>query len=59
MRAPLAPAAGTAAALAALRGAVPGIGPDRPLAPELEAAAGLVASGAVSAAVETAIGELE
>ena len=59
LRAPLAPAAGTAAAVAALRGAVPGIGPDRPLSPELEAAAGLVASGAVSAAVETAIGELE
>jgi histidine ammonia-lyase len=39
LRAPPARAAGTAAALAAVRERVPGLGPDRDLAPELEAAA--------------------
>jgi histidine ammonia-lyase len=51
LRAPLAPAAGTGAALAALRTRVPGPGPDRHLAPELEAAEALVASGELIAAV--------
>jgi histidine ammonia-lyase len=60
LRAPLEPAAGTGAAVAALRRAgVPGLGPDRWLAPELEAAERLVSSGEVVAAVETAIGELQ
>jgi len=59
LRAPLEPAAGTAAALAALREAgVPGPGPDRFVAPELEAATQLVASGAVGRAVASAIGDL-
>src|SRR5215211_5090320 len=59
LRAPLEPAAGTAAALATLREAgVPGPGPDRFVAPELEAATQLVASGAVGRAVASAIGEL-
>ena len=56
LRAPLAPAAGTGAALARLRQVVPGPGPDRFLAPELAAAKAIVASGelldAVNAAVE-------
>jgi len=57
--APLQPAAGTAAALAALRAAgVAGDGPDRWLSPELAAAERLVASGELCAAVEAAVGEL-
>jgi histidine ammonia-lyase len=59
LRAPLEPARGTGAALAALRAAgVPGPGPDRWLAPELAAAERLVASGELIAAVERSIGEL-
>lgn len=60
LRAPLAPAPATAAALAALRGAgVEGPGPDRFLAPELAAAEELIASGALLAATDAAIGPLE
>ena len=59
LRAPLEPAAGTGAAVAALRDAgVPGPGPDRWLSPEIEAARELVASGGLTAAVASAIGEL-
>ena len=59
LRAPLEPAAGTAAALRALREAgVGGAGPDRWLSPELAAAETLVAGGAVLDAVEAAIGRL-
>ena len=58
LRAPLVPAAGTGAALAALRSDVPGPGPDRFLSPELAAAEELLRSGAVLAAVEEAIGPL-
>jgi histidine ammonia-lyase len=59
LRAPLAPGAGTAAALAAIRsGGVPGPGPDRHLAPELEAMDRLIATGDLERAVEGAIGEL-
>jgi histidine ammonia-lyase len=59
LRAPLTPAAGTGAALAVLRQVVAGPGPDRWLAPELEAATDVVRSGALLAAVETAIGPLD
>ena len=59
VRAPLTPAAGTGAALAAVREVVGGPGPDRWLAPELAAAEALVRSGAVLAAAESAIGALE
>jgi histidine ammonia-lyase len=59
LRAPLVPAAGTAAGLGLVREQVPGLGPDRHLAPELEAVAGLVSGGALVEAVEEAIGELE
>ena len=58
LRAPLRPGPGTAAALAAVRERVAGVGPDRYLAPELAAAEALVDSGAVLAAVESTIGEL-
>ncbi|HLM31436.1 MAG TPA: hypothetical protein VK326_07240 [Solirubrobacterales bacterium] len=43
-----------AAALAAVRERVPGIGPDRVLVPELETAAELVRSGATDAGYERA-----
>ena len=59
LRAPLAPAAGTGAAVAALRERVDGPGPDRWLSPELAAAEDLLRSGAVLDAVESAIGPLD
>ncbi len=59
LRAPLAPAAGTGAAVAALRERVDGAGPDRWLSPELGAAEDLLRSGAVLDAVESAIGPLD
>ena len=58
LRAPLAPAPGTGAALSVIRSAVPGPGPDRYLAPELAAVEALVRSGALVDAVEAAIGPL-
>ncbi len=58
LRAPLAPSQATAAALEALRVRVPGPGADRFLAPELDAAVGLLADGTILAAVEAAVGEL-
>jgi histidine ammonia-lyase len=58
LRAPLQPAPATAAVLRLLREHVPGPGPDRHLAPEIEAVVGLVGNGAVVAAVEDTIGEL-
>ncbi len=58
LRAPLAPAPGTAAALSAVRSRVPGPGPDRYLAPELAEVEELVRSGAVLDAVQEAIGPL-
>jgi histidine ammonia-lyase len=59
LRAPLRPAAGTAAAVAALRDAgVPGDGPDRWQSPELAVAEQLVMSGHLVNAVESAIGPL-
>jgi len=58
LRAPLRPAPGTAAALAALRERIAGPGPDRYVSPELGAAEALVASGELVGAVEAAIGAL-
>ena len=58
LRAPLAPAEGTGAALAAVRGRVAGPGPDRWLAPELASVDELVRSGALLAAVTASIGPL-
>ncbi|WP_420445711.1 histidine ammonia-lyase [Candidatus Poriferisodalis sp.] len=58
LRAPLAPAAGTAAALNLLRTKVPGPGPDRWLSPELAAAEQMLAAEALVTAVETATGPL-
>jgi histidine ammonia-lyase len=58
LRAPLAPGAGTGAALRALRARVAGPGPDRHLAPDLAAAEELIASGSLLGAVEAEIGAL-
>ncbi|GAA4560437.1 histidine ammonia-lyase [Planotetraspora kaengkrachanensis] len=58
LRAPHLPARGTGAVVGLLRESVAGPGPDRFLAPEIEAAVELVASGAVVAAAEAATGPL-
>ncbi|HUR52041.1 MAG TPA: histidine ammonia-lyase [Mycobacteriales bacterium] len=59
LRAPLTPAAGTGAALAAVRSVVPGPGPDRHLSPEIEAVVSMVRDGSLLRAVEDAVGGLE
>jgi histidine ammonia-lyase len=59
LRGPLAPAAGTGAALSVLRDRVAGPGPDRWLSPDLRAAEQLLADGTVLAAVESVVGTLE
>jgi histidine ammonia-lyase len=48
LRAPLSPAPATASAVAALRDRVPGLGPDRHLAPEIAAAEELIRSGGLA-----------
>ena len=59
LRAPLSPGGPTGAVIAALREAgVPGPGPDRFLAPEIEAAVAFVASGGARAAAESVAGPL-
>ena len=59
LRAPLEPSPATGAVVRLLRSAgVAGPGPDRHLSPEIETTVGLVASGAVLSAVESAIGAL-
>jgi histidine ammonia-lyase len=58
LRAPLKPAAGTGAARDAVRTRVEGVGPDRYLSPEIEAAVGLVVDGTLLTAVQVAVGEL-
>jgi histidine ammonia-lyase len=58
LRAPLKPSPATRAVLDLLRSRVEVPGPDRHLAPEIEAAVDLVRTGAVVAAVEKTIGDL-
>ena len=58
LRAPLQPAAGTAAAIRLLRRRVPGPGPDRWLSPELAAAERMLADETLATAVEAATGPL-
>ncbi len=58
LRAPLLPAAGTGAALTALRSRVPGPGPDRYLAAEIEATVEAVRSGELLAATQGVVGAL-
>ena len=60
LRAPLTPSPATGAVVALLRGSgIDGPGPDRHLSPEIEAAVGLVQSGAVLTAAASVIGELQ
>ena len=59
LRAPHAPGAATGAVIAALRRTVGGPGPDRYLAPDIEAAYQLVRGGGVVAAAETVTGPLK
>ena len=59
LRAPLTPAAGTAAAVAAVRLVAEGPGPDRFLAPEIDAVVRIVADGSLLAAAESAVGTLD
>ncbi|WP_440104461.1 histidine ammonia-lyase [Streptosporangium sp. H16] len=58
LRAPLRPAPATGAVVDALRQSVPGPGPDRFLAPEIETVVQLVAANVVVAAAETVTGPL-
>jgi histidine ammonia-lyase len=58
LRAPLQPGAASAAVIAALRTTVDGPGPDRFLAPEIDAAVAFVAGGDARRAAETATGPL-
>jgi histidine ammonia-lyase len=55
LRAPLEPSPATGAVIRALREHVPGPGPDRQLAPEIEATVELVRSGALIAAADSAL----
>jgi histidine ammonia-lyase len=55
LRAPLQPGPATGAVLAALRARVPGPGPDRFLAPEIEACVELIWTGAVVSAADSAL----
>ena len=59
LRAPLAPAAATAAVRDLVRTRVAAPGPDRYLAPEIEAAVDLLTSGTVVAAAESVTGPLD
>lgn len=59
LRAPLEPAAATGAVRDLLRETIPGPGPDRALAPEIERAVGLVTGGLVVTAAGRAAGDLE
>jgi histidine ammonia-lyase len=58
LRAPLQPAAGTAAAVGLLRTRVPGPGPDRWLSPELAAAEQMLTGEALVPAAEAVTGPL-
>jgi histidine ammonia-lyase len=60
LRAPLTPSPATGAVVRLLRDSgVPGPGTDRFLSPEIEEAVALVSSGAVVAAAESVIGDLQ
>jgi histidine ammonia-lyase len=59
LRAPLTPAPGTAAVLGVVRRVAAGPGPDRFLAPEIEAVVQQVADGTTLAAAESAVGALD
>jgi histidine ammonia-lyase len=58
LRQPLEPSPATGAVRKLLRKQVAGVGPDRVVAPEIAAAEGLIRSGAVIEAAESAAGPL-
>jgi histidine ammonia-lyase len=58
LRAPLRPAPGTEAALRAMRAVAPRLDDDRPLAPDIDAAAELVSGGDYARAAEKVVGAL-
>lgn len=58
LRAPLTPAAGTGAALAAVREVSPALEEDRPLAPDIEAVRGIILDGTLDRVVADASGSL-
>ena len=58
MRGPTQPSVASAAVVQALRTEVPGLGPDRFLAPDLEAATEMIRSGEILKAAEAVTGEL-
>jgi histidine ammonia-lyase len=58
LRRPLEASPATLAVRKALRKVVPGVGPDRAVAPELDAARSLITAGAVLEAAEKVIGPL-
>ncbi len=59
LRAPLEPAAGTAAALRAVRAVAEGPGSDRFLAPEIDAVLRIVVDGTLLRSAEAAVGDLD
>jgi histidine ammonia-lyase len=59
LRAPLQPAPATAAVRDLVRKHVPGVGPDRVVAPELAAAEALIRDGAVLSAAQAVTGPLK
>ena len=59
LRAPMTPSPATAAVLALVRGRVAGVGPDRFMSPEIEAAYEIVSGGQVVAAAQAVVGEME
>jgi histidine ammonia-lyase len=58
MRGPTQPSTASAAVVRVLRTEVPGLGPDRFLAPDLEAAEEMIRSGEILKAAEVVTGEL-
>jgi histidine ammonia-lyase len=58
LRSPLDPAPATGAVRAGLRQSVPGPGPDRPMAPEIDRTTELVRDGSVLAWAEAVVGPL-
>jgi histidine ammonia-lyase len=59
LRAPLQPAAGTAAALSVVRAHLPSPGPDRWLSPDLAAIEACLGDGSLLSRVQSAVGQLE
>jgi histidine ammonia-lyase len=59
LRAPLSPAPATSAVVSGLRRSIPGMGPDRYVAPEIDAATDAVRSGAIVEWAQSVVGPLQ